>query len=157
VKARVRPGSGVKHRGGLASSLPPPLVHVTGGQRPRRVGIRAEPDGGNVRLVWLPPALAAGHLGRRWVGGTLSLALGRVSRPCDVDLDPLLARKEERRLSRMAGTERSMPAPIDLPTASHLPVAEVLERLGTSERGLSSDEAAARLRDFGANVLALHR
>ena len=51
----------------------------------------------------------------------------------------------------------SVPEPLALATASSLPATEVLGRLRTTESGLSVDEAARRLLQFGTNVLATHR
>ena len=48
-------------------------------------------------------------------------------------------------------------APLDAASASRLPAEAVLERLGTGSDGLSSVDAADRLRTFGANVLLTHR
>ena len=48
-------------------------------------------------------------------------------------------------------------APLDAASASRLPAEAVLERLGTGSEGLSSADAADRLRTFGANVLLTHR
>ena len=48
-------------------------------------------------------------------------------------------------------------APLDAASASRLPAEAVLERLGTGPEGLSSVDAADRLRTFGANVLLTHR
>ncbi len=54
-----------------------------------------------------------------------------------------------------AATPESVP--LDLAAAARLPVAEVWQRLGADERGLSADEAARRQHQFGANVLASHQ
>ena len=43
--------------------------------------------------------------------------------------------------------------PLGLSAAAGRPVAEVFDRLGTSEAGLAGTDAEARLRTFGANVL----
>ena len=48
-------------------------------------------------------------------------------------------------------------APLDAAWASRLPAEAVLERLGTDSDGLTSADAAGRLRTFGANVLLTHR
>ncbi|MDQ1440680.1 MAG: P-type Mg2+ transporter [Acidimicrobiaceae bacterium] len=47
--------------------------------------------------------------------------------------------------------------PLDLAAAARLPVAQVLERLGAAEGGLSAAEVTRRQHVFGANVLASHR
>jgi Mg2+-importing ATPase len=57
----------------------------------------------------------------------------------------------------VAGSATPMPARLDLSTACAQPAADVLRGLATSDTGLTSDEAAARQRAFGANVLAEHR
>src|SRR6476660_3741444 len=49
------------------------------------------------------------------------------------------------------------PETVDLATAAHMPVADLLEGLGSNEAGLGSGEAARRRTLFGANVLASHR
>ena len=54
-----------------------------------------------------------------------------------------------------AGQPRS--ALLDAAQASRLPAEAVLERLGTCPEGLTSADAADRLRTFGANVLLTHR
>src|SRR5215472_8958475 len=46
---------------------------------------------------------------------------------------------------------------IDLATASVMPAAEVLAKLGTSAEGLSSATAASRLRQYGLNAVLSHR
>ncbi len=48
-------------------------------------------------------------------------------------------------------------APLRLAEAARLPVADVLERLGTTATGLSQAEAERRLATSGRNVLATHR
>jgi Mg2+-importing ATPase len=48
-------------------------------------------------------------------------------------------------------------APLDAASASRLPAEAVLGRLGTGSEGLTSVEAADRLRALGANVLLTHR
>ena len=48
-------------------------------------------------------------------------------------------------------------APLDAARASRLPAEAVLERLGSDRDGLTSADAADRLRTFGANVLLTHR
>ena len=48
-------------------------------------------------------------------------------------------------------------APFDPASASRLPAEAVLERLSTGPDGLTSADAAGRLRTFGANVLLTHR
>ncbi len=50
-----------------------------------------------------------------------------------------------------------MPVDLDLATAARQPVAEVLRDLTTTDDGLTTTEAAARLLMFGENVLASHR
>lgn len=44
--------------------------------------------------------------------------------------------------------------PIDMAAASRLQVDEVIEAVGTSDAGLTQDDAGRRLRQFGPNVLA---
>jgi Mg2+-importing ATPase len=48
-------------------------------------------------------------------------------------------------------------APLDAASASRLPAEAVLGRLGTGSEGLTSVDAADRLRALGANVLLTHR
>jgi Mg2+-importing ATPase len=48
-------------------------------------------------------------------------------------------------------------APLDAASASRLPAEAVFGRLGTGSEGLTSVEAADRLRALGANVLLTHR
>ena len=57
----------------------------------------------------------------------------------------------------MVMTAGASPDVLDLADAAALPPDDVLARLRTSEAGLSSAEAAGRLRRFGANALATHR
>src|SRR5215470_11365116 len=55
-------------------------------------------------------------------------------------------------------TDRRASSPVtDIAAASSMPAAEVLERLGTSERVLTSGEAAARLSGYGLNAVVSHR
>ena len=56
-----------------------------------------------------------------------------------------------------AGQPRSPPRRSTPPRPSRLPAEAVLERLGTCPEGLTSADAADRLRTFGANVLLTHR
>jgi P-type Mg2+ transporter len=46
---------------------------------------------------------------------------------------------------------------LSLATAGHLPASDVLAALGTTDEGLSAEEAAGRLREVGPNVLAVHQ
>lgn len=46
---------------------------------------------------------------------------------------------------------------IDLATAATVPPDEALQRLGSSDSGLSGAEAADRLKHYGPNVVGLHR
>ncbi|HKA98869.1 MAG TPA: magnesium-translocating P-type ATPase [Streptosporangiaceae bacterium] len=48
-------------------------------------------------------------------------------------------------------------AGIDLAAAAALPPQEVLQRLGSSNSGLSDTEAADRLKQYGSNLVAVHR
>jgi Mg2+-importing ATPase len=48
-------------------------------------------------------------------------------------------------------------APLELGEAGRLPVDVVLQRLGSSQNGLSTSDAAARLKQFGPNSLGTHR
>ncbi len=57
----------------------------------------------------------------------------------------------------MVMTAGASPDVLNLADAGALPPDDVLNRLRTSEAGLSSAEAAGRLRRFGANALATHR
>jgi P-type Mg2+ transporter len=52
---------------------------------------------------------------------------------------------------------RSEPAALDLAAAARHPVDAVLHELGSTQAGLTSEEAASRLRTLGPNVLASHR
>src|ERR1700722_632256 len=52
---------------------------------------------------------------------------------------------------------RPRPGELDLAAAACLGGDEVLSRLGSGPGGLSSAEAAERLRQFGPNALATHR
>jgi P-type Mg2+ transporter len=47
--------------------------------------------------------------------------------------------------------------PLDLVAAGHEPVSVVLQELGSTRTGLTSDQAASRLATVGRNVLATHR
>jgi P-type Mg2+ transporter len=47
--------------------------------------------------------------------------------------------------------------PLDLAAAAHQPVSMVLQELGSTQTGLTSDQAARRLASVGRNVLASHR
>jgi len=47
--------------------------------------------------------------------------------------------------------------PLDLAAAAHKPVSVVLQELGSTPVGLTSDQAASRLRTVGRNVLASHK
>ena len=58
-------------------------------------------------------------------------------------------------MSQTAGS--SVSPRLDLPAAGRQPTSEVLHQLGTTDGGLSSDEAARRLSTFGANVLSSHK
>jgi Mg2+-importing ATPase len=51
----------------------------------------------------------------------------------------------------------AVPGRFDAAAAARLPIPEVLSRLGSSEHGLSSAEAAVRLRSVGRNALAVRR
>ncbi|HEX2738419.1 MAG TPA: cation-transporting P-type ATPase, partial [Acidimicrobiia bacterium] len=55
------------------------------------------------------------------------------------------------------GGSSTTPNPIDLAVVARQSVDEALEMLGTTERGLTSREAATRLGTYGANVLATRR
>src|SRR5919204_1003617 len=46
---------------------------------------------------------------------------------------------------------------LDLAAAAHQPVRVVLRQLGSTQTGLTSDEAASRLASVGRNVLAAHK
>src|SRR5215475_6125678 len=48
-------------------------------------------------------------------------------------------------------------AAIDLATAAAVPPEEVLQRLGSRDSGLSDTEAADRLRQYGPNIVGVHR
>jgi Mg2+-importing ATPase len=52
---------------------------------------------------------------------------------------------------------RSEPAALDLTAAARHPTDTVLHELGSTQAGLTSEEAASRLRTLGPNVLASHR
>jgi Cation transporter/ATPase, N-terminus len=47
--------------------------------------------------------------------------------------------------------------PLDLAAAAHKPVSLVLLELGSTQAGLTSDQAATRLVRVGRNVLASHK
>jgi P-type Mg2+ transporter len=57
----------------------------------------------------------------------------------------------------MVAVTRAPPGELDFAAAAGLAPEEVLARLGSSPDGLSSDEVAERLRQFGPNVLGTHR
>ena len=50
-----------------------------------------------------------------------------------------------------------MTPPLDLATAARLPSGEVLRRLDVTPAGLTTQQAAERLRTVGPNVLAEHK
>jgi Mg2+-importing ATPase len=56
-----------------------------------------------------------------------------------------------------AAPDRTELTPLDLRSAAGAPAEVTFERLGSSEAGLTSAEAAARLKTFGANVLHSQR
>jgi Mg2+-importing ATPase len=57
----------------------------------------------------------------------------------------------------MAVATRGQSADLELTDAAALSPDEVLSRLGSSPKGLSSDEVAKRLQQFGANAFGTHR
>jgi P-type Mg2+ transporter len=60
-------------------------------------------------------------------------------------------------MSRLAPPSPSAHRPADLQAVAGQPTSEVLDRLGSCDEGLTSSEAADRLRTFGRNVLASRR
>jgi len=59
--------------------------------------------------------------------------------------------------ANVAVTARARDAELELTEAAELSCDEVLSRLGSSPNGLSSDEAARRLLQFGANTFGTHQ
>jgi hypothetical protein len=60
-------------------------------------------------------------------------------------------------MSEVAAPASSQRSVLDLAAAARYPVGAVLQELGSTQAGLTSEEAASRLASVGRNVLASHR